>query len=258
MSNIQREKEIMALLEEKTYATVEYLSRAIHISPSSIRRDLSSLENQGLIKRNHGGASLIDAQPGMAPFPLRLHENKREKMLIAKAAQALIQPDMSIFLDSSTIAFSIYHFLSPDKNITVFTNNLQLAQLLGAKHIKTYCAGGCLSPHNSVISTGPLTLSMLSGIYVDLMFFASSALSDTGIITDVDENETAVRRLMLSHAKEKVFLCFHKRFGLACPFFLTRAEELDYLISDYSLSDSFKNRFPSINYMVASKNKPLR
>lgn len=253
MSNLQREREIMSLLKETTYATVEYLAKAVHISPSSIRRDLTSLENQGLIKRSHGGASLIDAQPGMAPFPLRLQENKKEKMAVAREAQELIKPDMSVFIDSSTIALNLYHFLSPEKNNTIFTNNIHLAQLLGAKHIKTYCAGGFLSPHNSVITTGSYALSMLSQIYVDIMIFASSALSEDGLITDVDEHETAVRRLMLSHAKTRVFLCFHKRYCKTAPFLVTQAQSLDYLISDYPLPQSFTGEFDSIRYIAASK-----
>ena len=78
MGNIQRESEILQILREKTYDTVENLSYVIHISPSSIRRDLTHLESQGLIQRDHGGASILPCIPGMAPFLSRMHEYKKE------------------------------------------------------------------------------------------------------------------------------------------------------------------------------------
>ena len=74
MANLQRESEILRLLKQRGYATVAYLSRNIHTSPSSIRRDLTHLESQGLVKRDHGGASLFPVIPGMAPFFSRLRE----------------------------------------------------------------------------------------------------------------------------------------------------------------------------------------
>ena len=55
MFKCEREKEILDILKQTEYATVEYLSKKMCISPSSIRRDLSSMEAQGLVLRSYGG-----------------------------------------------------------------------------------------------------------------------------------------------------------------------------------------------------------
>ncbi|MDS0524697.1 DeoR/GlpR family DNA-binding transcription regulator [Clostridium sp. SHJSY1] len=249
MSNIQREKEIMKILDKTTFVTVDYLSEKLFISTSSIRRDLTKLENQGLVKRTHGGVSLLNAQPGMAPFSMRIQENKREKIAIVKIASKLINHGSSIFIDSSTTALNFSNFLTADMNLTIFTNNIQLAHLLASKHITTYCLGGLVSDCNDVITMGSFALDMLKNIYTDMIFFTSAAFSEDGIITDSNENETTIRKMMLSHSKEKIFLCPHNRFSSIAPFKVGTVSDLDYIISDKKLPDSFMDRYNQISYL---------
>ncbi|OPJ64438.1 DeoR/GlpR family DNA-binding transcription regulator [Clostridium oryzae] len=249
MSNIQRENEIMKLLKETSYATVEYLSQKLFISPSSIRRDLTNLENRGLVKRTHGGVSLLSAQPGMAPFSIRLQENRREKVAIVRTASNLIKHGTSIFIDSSTTAINFSTFLTSDMNLTVFTNNISLAHLLASKHISVYCIGGLVSDCNDVITTGSFALEMLDNIYTDMFFFTSSALSKEGIITDTNENETTIRKKMLSHSKEKVFLCPYNRFSSTAPYRVANISDVNYIVSEKKLPDSFTGKFNHISYL---------
>lgn len=249
MSNIQRENQIIELLKETTYATVDYLSQKLFISPSSIRRDLTKLENRGLVKRSHGGVSLLSAQPGMAPFSIRLQENKREKIAIVREASKIIKPGTSIFIDSSTTALNFSTFLTSDMNLTIFTNNITLAHLLASKHIPTYCIGGLVSDCNDVITTGSFALEMLSNLYADIFFFTSAALSEDGIITDTNENETAIRKMMLSHSKEKVFLCPFNRFSSTASYKLTDVSNLNYIVSEKKLPKSFMDKYSHISYL---------
>ena len=252
MGNLQRELEILQILRKKKYDTVENLSHVIHISPSSIRRDLTHLESQGLIQRDHGGASILPYIPGMAPFRSRLHEDKKGKLSIIRAAADLIKPHSTLYVDSSTMVMDIYQYLSSDMNLTVFTNNTLLAHLLAEKKIKTYCIGGCISQRNDVITTGTYALQMLENIYVDYMFFSSSALTEGGIVSDLDEDETAIRKRMLSHARTKIFLCHHNRFGKNAPFGLTDIHCLDYIFSDFDFPECFQERYANVSFIKAT------
>lgn len=255
LGNLQRESEILKILKEKGYATVEYLSKAIHISPSSIRRDLTHLESQGLVKRDHGGASLFPTIPGMAPFFSRLRENKKGKQAIVRAAARLIRPNSTLYLDSSTMVMNIHHYVSPEQRLTIFTNNMMLAHLLASKKIKTYCIGGRISQRNEVITAGSYALEMLKNIYVDTMFFSSSALTKDGIIFDLDEEETAIRKFMLGHSSYKVFLCQSDRFGKSAPFRLTDAGNVDYIFSDFGFPKEFVEKYPRVTLMKVSKSE---
>jgi DeoR/GlpR family transcriptional regulator of sugar metabolism len=249
MSNVQRENEIMEILKGTSYATVDDLSQKLFISPSSIRRDLTNLENRGLVKRTHGGVSLLSALPGEAPFSMRIQENRREKIAVVRMASKLIKPGASLFIDSSTTALNFSAFLSSEMNLTVFTNNISLAHLLASKHVTAYCIGGLVSDCNDVITTGSFALDMLGHIYADMFFFTSAALSEEGMITDTNENETAIRKMMLSHSKKKVFLCPYNRFSLTAPYKVAAVSDLDCIVSEKKLPDSFMDRFKEIFYL---------
>ncbi len=251
MISIQRETEILQLLKEKNYATVDYLAEKIHISPSSIRRDLAQMESKGLIKRDHGGASLLPSVPGFAPFFSRLQEGKKEKPSLAKAASELVQPNSSLFIDSSATAMEIYKYLTSEMNLTCFSNNLLLTHLLAARKIKAYSIGGCVSERNNVITVGAYALDMLKSIYVDFMFFSSSSLSEDGVVSDLDEGETAIRRFMLSHSRTKVFLCPDNRFGKLSPFALCECGDTDYLVSGSDFSENFKKKHSRVTFVRA-------
>ncbi|MDO5551927.1 MAG: DeoR/GlpR family DNA-binding transcription regulator [Lachnospiraceae bacterium] len=254
MSKNQREKEILEILKIKHYATVEYLAEKLFISPSSIRRDLSSLEDKGYVRRSYGGAELVSQPTFMAPFSIRKQENRREKMAIVRNAASLILPDSSIFIDSSATALHFASVLNAEQNITVYTNNMQLAYLLASRHVKVYAAGGLVSDYNHVVTTGSYTCRMLEGIYVDQMFFTSTALGENGQIMDVSEEETAVRSFMLERAQERIFLCSKERFGKLSYHVVTSLDSVEYVVSDEKLPDSFIEKYKSIQF-ISSKVK---
>ncbi|MFT4105252.1 MAG: DeoR/GlpR family DNA-binding transcription regulator [Lacrimispora sp.] len=253
MSNFKRENEILELLKEINYATVEFLASKLYASPSSIRRDLTNLENQGYVRRSRGGVTLLAQSAGLAPFALRKQESKKEKMIIARKAITLIKPDSAVFFDSSTTAMNFAFLIKPEWNITAYTNNLHMAHLLAAKHIKTYAAGGLVSDRDYVITTGPYALELLKNIYVDQMFFTSSSLNEDGKITDVSEKETEVRKFMLKQAKKRVFLCPFERFGKMSEHLVTTLESVECIVSDQKLPQSFRDRFSHIQFLDAEK-----
>lgn len=86
-------------------------------------------------------------------------------------------------------------------------------------------------------------------LYADIFFFTSSALSEDGIITDINENETYIRKMMLSHSKEKVFLCPYNRFSSTSSYKVADVSDLDYIVSEKKLPDSFMNKYSNISYL---------
>ena len=249
MSRNQREEEIMAILKMDHYATVDYLAEKLFISASSIRRDLTNLEMKGYVRRSYGGVTLADQPMSAAPFPMRRQENRQEKMAIVRNAVGLIAPGTSIFIDSSTTALNFGFVLEPELKITVFTNNMQLACHLASKHIKTYAAGGLVSEYDNVVTTGSYALGMLGNIYVDQMFFTCTALGYDGQITDVDENETVVRKFMLSHSSERIFLCSKERLGKQSRHKVATLDSVEYIVSDEKLPDTFVERHGRIQFI---------
>ena len=231
MSISERQNEILKIIGENTYASVNDLSRRTFTSPSSIRRDLTHLENLGLLTRSYGGASLPEINGRVAGFYNRFTKNVKEKRAIAQAAASLLKSGQSILLDSSTTAsFMIPHIAKIDSAV-IFTNNLEIA-ISGVKQgICTHCLGGA-SIDGSVSLGGSRTYKALSDISVDIMFFSSQSLDRDGLISDSTEEENYVRQMMLTRAKTKVFLCDSTKFEKRALHKLAMLDDVDFAVFD--------------------------
>ena len=227
----KRQNEILKLIEEKAYVSVNELSELTFTSPSSIRRDLTHLENLGFVSRSYGGASLTELNGRVAGYYNRSTKCVKEKRLIAGRAASLLKNGQSILLDSSTTASFMIPHIARLESAVVFTNNLETAISCIKHGIYTHCLGGA-SINGSVSLGGSQTLKSLSDISVDIAFFSSQSLSSDGIITDSTEEENFVRSIMLSRAKRSVFLCDSTKFNTTALYTLTALDNIDYAVFD--------------------------
>ena len=229
MSISERQGEILKLLESDVYVSVNELARRTFTSSSSIRRDLTTLQNLGLVKRSYGGAGLSEATEKVAGFYTRSCKNIKEKRAIAKKAATLLKDGQSILLDSSSTATFLLPYIARLDSPIVFTNNLETAIKAIQEGIRTHCLGG-VSVNGSVSLAGSQTYKALSELSVDIMFFSSQSLDNDGLISDSTEEENFVRRLMLDRAKAKVLLCDSSKFGRRSLYKLCNLGEVDFAV----------------------------
>lgn len=235
MSITSRQQQILDLLNERSFITVRELSEITFTSSSSIRRDLAFLQDNGLLRRTHGGASALESIRSVASFHDRMKKNVKEKRIIAQKASVYLRDGQTILLDSSsTVQFLLPH-IAKFNGITVFTNNLSTAIRSIELGIDTHCLGGH-SNDGGVILSGTETYRTLSEITVDIVFFSSQSLSEDGVISDSTEEENYTRKLMLKSSRIKVFLCDHSKFPSKSTYQLCHVEEVDHIVSDLELS----------------------
>lgn len=231
MSRTKRQEQILELLNEYGFLTVEKLSQLVYTSPSSIRRDLTALQNLSLVKRTHGGASLFDGVGQAVPLVSRMTRNTVEKRIIAKKAAVLLRDGQSVMLDGSSTAGYLIPYIAKHKDITVFTNNMNTAISSINYGIKTFCIGG-FSVDKSAVLSGPQAYTAVSEINPDILFFSSKSLSKSGIISDPIQEENYIRSLMLKNAKTKVFLCDSEKFGDEALYRLDSVDNIDVCVFD--------------------------
>ena len=231
MGTSKRQNEILRIIEEKSYVSVNELSRLTFTSPSSIRRDLTYLENLGLVNRSYGGASLPEINGRVAGFYNRSTKNVKEKRLVAQKAASLLKNGQSILLDSSTTASFLLPYIAKFDSVVVFTNNLETAISAIKQGICAHCIGGA-AINGSVSLGGSQTYKALADISVDIMFFSSQSLSVDGVISDSTEEENYVRSIMLGRAKKKVFMCDSTKFNTKSLYTLTSIDCIDYAVFD--------------------------
>ena len=236
MSISERQKHILNILNERTYISVDELSKLTFTSASSIRRDLSYLQDNGMVKRLHGGVSLSEPINNVASFYDRTRKNVKGKRIIAQKASALLKDGQSVLLDSSTTAAFLLPFIAKYHGITLFTNNLTTALRAIELGINTNCLGGH-SVNGSSSLSGPQTFKAIADITVDIVFFSSQSLDVCGNISDSTEEENFTRKVMLGSSKTKVFLCDSEKFDTSTTYKLCTLEDIDYAVFDQEYAE---------------------
>ena len=236
MSMTKRQNEILDLLHENGFMTVEKLANVMFTSQSSIRRDLTKLQNLSLVRRTHGGAEALGEINDAVPFNSRMAKNVSEKRKIAKVAQVLLKDGQSVMLDGSTTAGFLIPYIAKHKDMIVFTNNMLTAISSVNYGIKTYCIGG-LSVNQSVVLSGDAAYRAIADIYPDILFFSSKSIDKDGGVYDPIPEENYIRELMLKNAKYRVFLCDSEKFGKRSLYKLTDLDKIDACVFDKPFSE---------------------
>lgn len=233
-----QEKNVLEILETQQYASVDELAGALHVSASTVRRTLETLQQKGLVTRTHGGVK-INADNNFSPsFTFRIHQNSFEKKKIALSAIKLIKNGDIIFLDGSTSAFYIAEYLKEFENIRVITNGIDTLSLLSKNNILAYSTGGQVSTENPSVLVGRYAEDMICNFHADITFFSAQAMDNSGEIYDCFEDEIFLRRAMIKNAKTKVFLCDNTKVGKTSPYHLCSLKDIDYVVSNSSLPNS--------------------
>jgi len=137
----QRLAYITQAVRQHKYCSIQDLASKTGVSHATIRRDLTAMQEMGLVARSHGGVIRI-AGLDSPPITFRIGVNSGEKMRLAHAASKLLFDDSVVFLDESTTTLHIIDQLPKYKNIKVVTNSMSVLQNLYKYKIQAYCLGG--------------------------------------------------------------------------------------------------------------------
>ena len=231
MITYERQREILNYLREKKFATVSELAGVVWSSESSVRRDIKALELHGYVKQIYGGVVLPEYEHSVVPVSLRENSNSSIKEELAKRAAEHIFDGATIIMDGSSTVRRIIKYIGGYKNLKIITNNQNLFGSCDNPEVKLYCTGGLFVPQSNIF-VGSAAESYIGSINADLLFFSSQAISEEGEISDASEEETALRRVMLSRAKKKVFLCDSSKIGQKRTFTLCNKDDVDVIICD--------------------------
>lgn len=227
----ERQDKILEIVKGRKYCTVNYLSKQLFVAPITIRRDLSEMEQNGLVTRCYGGATVPEYENREVPFALRNKSNFLIKEKLAKKAAKFISTGDVVFLDASSTVSRIVDYLSPEQNLTVISNSTLVAEKLKEKHIRCYLTGGMLV-ENSCALVGSLAEQSLGGLYANICFFSAQGIDENGIISDQAEAESALRRLMIQNAQKQYFLFDGSKYGKRFAFQICLAENISGVITD--------------------------
>lgn len=234
-----RHQQILSLLERKKSITVKELSTILFVSPATVRRDLVVMEKMGTIKRSHGGAVLMESNDSETSLLVREQENIQKKRRIAKLALDFFHPDCSVFMDSSSTVGTVIPLLKAIP-CSVVTNGLKNAMLLSQQTpAKIYMMGGMVNSQSNSV-TGADTVQQLERMNTDLALISCSGVTLQNGVMDASCEQSALKRVMLHHAKVRVLLCDSSKFSLSYLCRTCGFDGIDYLLTDTDPGEAYR------------------
>lgn len=213
MSDYIRRREILNLLEQKAEVSVQEFCRALYVSAPTVRRDLQSMEREGLIRRTRGGAALLRGAGTESPFVFRSSEHDGAKEQMATEAVGLIADGMTLFLDSSSTILRLAALLGRFHELTVITNGIRTVELLSDfPHLHVFSTGGRVRP-NSKSLIGTAACDFIRSHCADITFFSSQGVSEEVGPTEANEEEAFIKRSFLASSRTSVFLADESKWG---------------------------------------------
>lgn len=246
----QRQKTILELLHKNSSVSLNELMDMFEVSETTIRRDLTELENAGELLRTHGGAILPTKSSFEPDYTEKQSEYHDEKKCIANLAASMIEDGDTVLLDSGTTTFEIAKAIS-QKRITLVTNSAIITSsfLTGQTNMEIHSTGGLLRPHTKSF-VGSSAESFLRTIRPDKAFIATNGISLSAGATTAHMSESSIKKTMIDVSKKSFLVADHSKFGKEFFSVIAAAKAFGGIISDNKLPvqtiDKYKNSGISI------------
>ncbi|MEC1969608.1 DeoR/GlpR family DNA-binding transcription regulator [Bacillus cereus] len=230
----ERREKILELLNTDGRVIAKDLAERFDMSIDSIRRDLSIMEKDGLLKRTHGGAIELMRVRNLAVEPAkRYSDSSIYEDTIARVAVSYIQEGDSIFIGGASVHNAMLKYL-PEVSFTVITNSIEIAGYLREyKNIDTYLIGGKVKPSGNITDT--LASELISRFSIDLYFSTGGGISLQGISTATPEVAYFSKRVS-EIARRNICLVPHNKLGIDCFIRGESLKEIDIIITDEEAS----------------------
>jgi DeoR family transcriptional regulator, fructose operon transcriptional repressor len=246
----ERRERIVEMARADGRVEVARLADRLAVTPETIRRDLTSLERRGLLRRVHGGAIPIE-RLGMEPaFATRDTVMTAEKDRIAKAALEELPDEGSIILDAGSTTSRLAEALPTDRELTVVTNGLNIAVALAQRPNLTVLAFGGRVRSRTLAAVDVWALEALRDTFVDVAFMATNGVSVERGLTTPDPTEAAVKRAMIGAARRTVLLADHTKVGSDHLTRFAELDEVDTLITDQGLDHELAGDIDTLGVRV--------
>src|SRR5260221_2980322 len=233
------ERQQAILLKPRTQGRVEVVGvdEELGVTTETVRRDLTVLERDGVVRRVHGGAIPVERLGFEPALAARDAVMTSEKERIAKAALAELPAEGSIIIDAGTTTGRLVEILPVDRELTVVVNSPPLAASLAVRSNLTVLMLGGRVRGRTLATVNDWALAPLSQLCVDVAFIATNGVSARRGLTTPDIVEASVKRAMIGAARRTVLLADHTKFGNDCLARFAALADLDALITDSGLDD---------------------
>ncbi len=239
---IERKQQILERLEVLGRIQVAELARELNVSKETLRKDLSELEQEKLLKRTHGGAIGLQqsGDPSEIKYIYRVKQCAREKERICKKAASLVQDGDTIFVDNSSTNLALLKYIDPDRKVTVITNSVRvlLEDNFSMSNSHTIISLGGIFRRDFFSCVGDFANEMARKFHPNKVFFSAYGFGKDGTIYDISMYETEAKKYLMQAADQVYFTADHTKIGRSGGVMLATLDLVDHLICDRKLTDT--------------------
>jgi DeoR/GlpR family transcriptional regulator of sugar metabolism len=229
-----RRAALQRVIAERGFISVAEVAREIGISEMTVRRDLETLDRDGLIQRSHGGAMSAPpavSNPSEPSYAARSDLNREAKQRIAVAAAALVQPDQAIGLDTGSTIACLAAELAGRGSIEIVTNSLQTVLAMRQPVLpEVFLLGGRLRSREGSLCGG-ITRQQLSGHWMDRVFIGVAGIDENGLY-DYSPEDAEIKTVFMQQANIVTVLCDSSKFGRRSFVRICGFEQIGSIVTD--------------------------
>lgn len=243
MTTYERRQSLLDVLRKQPGLRVPELAQALKVSEGTIRNDLNALEEEGRLRRVHGGAILNQEEPFVNnSFVRRYKQNVAAKFAIAREAATLVNDGDSILLDASSTAFYLARALSGKNRLRIMTNGFEVARELAQNMSNTVILIGGVVNNDSSSVTGLLSEQIIAEMHIEKAFFSCSGFSIERGMTEVHFEEAQLKRKAIESAKMVIAMVDSSKFGKEDLTPFARPIQITNLLTDEGIDEDWKAR----------------
>ncbi|MEU6204512.1 DeoR/GlpR family DNA-binding transcription regulator [Micromonospora musae] len=250
MNSMERRQRILASAREQGSVDVQKLAADLAVSPETVRRDLHRLEQQGLVRRTHGGAYPVETARFETTLDTRTTRLVTEKRRVATAAAQLLGDAESVYIDEGYTPQLIAEALPAERALTVVTASLDTAAILAASPATTVLLLGGRVRGRTRATVDHWAVDMLAGFVIDLAFVGANGISREHGLTTPDPAVAAVKAQVVTVSRRVVFAGVHTKFGASSFCRFADVADLDAVVTDVGLPASEAHRYSLLGPVV--------
>jgi DeoR family transcriptional regulator, fructose operon transcriptional repressor len=241
---VVRRQSLLAAMARSGSATVGQLARELQVSAVTIHRDLVRLENQGLIVRVQGGATLADsALTGQfaTAWRERLQQRPQAKLAMAVQAREFLEPHSTVFLDGSTTTLALAAAIEAEPlPLTIVTVSPLIAYALHAPGVNVVIVPGDVDPQLRAIG-GSWAVEFLAGLNLSATFISGAGFTQQQGLTTTRSDITEILQRAMAQAASQICLVDSSKFGRAAMLTVASAPEFDAIVTDLDLDPELRS-----------------
>ena len=228
----ERRAEIVKRVLERGRVDVSDLAQEFSVTGETIRRDLTELQRERLVRRVHGGAVPWRGSVIVPRLEVREGHNVAEKRRIAKAAAAEVPQTGSIIIDSGSTALQLADVLDRERDLVVVTNHVPIIRSLSTtERPEVVVLGGALR-RRTMAFVDETSVETLRDMAVDVAFSGCDGMSPAHGFTTPYREEVAIKQAMIAAARRVVMMFDHSMIGNEQLFRFADVDEVDVIYTD--------------------------